>query len=154
VPFHLAPDLEGRLPKSVGPKALTVESVVANGFKDAAGTHQIGVRCRWYEGRGLRCRDEKELATALGAIGKAAGDVAIAVAYNETKDQEVEVQATRVAGADAIADAAGVARAVYPARSRQTRPGAVVLVDVDDWRSAISAAQRRVPSAERGKGTR
>src|SRR4051794_29873857 len=48
---------------------------------------------------------------------------------------------TRVGGADAIVDAAGVARAVYPSLSRDTRPPAVSIVDVDDWRSAISAAQ-------------
>lgn len=48
---------------------------------------------------------------------------------------------TRVGGADPVADAAGVARAVYPALSRESRPQAVVIVDVDDWRAAISAAQ-------------
>ena len=48
---------------------------------------------------------------------------------------------TRVAGADAIANAAGVARAVYPARTEESSPKAVVIVDQGDWRSAISAAQ-------------
>jgi hypothetical protein len=48
---------------------------------------------------------------------------------------------TRVAGADAIANAAGVARAVYPARTDESSPKAVVVVDQGDWRSAISAAQ-------------
>ena len=48
---------------------------------------------------------------------------------------------TRVGGADAVADAAGVAQAIYPARSRDTRPAAVTLVDGKDWRAAISAAQ-------------
>ena len=48
---------------------------------------------------------------------------------------------TRVGGADPPADAAGVARAVYPSASRQTRPQVVSLVDADDWRAAISAAQ-------------
>jgi hypothetical protein len=48
---------------------------------------------------------------------------------------------TRVAGADPIADAAAVARAVYPARTPESRPQAVVLVDQKDWQSAISAAQ-------------
>src|SRR5215217_9480150 len=47
---------------------------------------------------------------------------------------------TRVGGADPVADAAGVAQAVYPGRSRDTRPGAVTLVDGKDWRAAISAA--------------
>jgi ell wall binding domain 2 (CWB2) len=48
---------------------------------------------------------------------------------------------TRVGGADAIADAAGVAQAVYPSRDKDTRPRAVALVDVTDWRVAVSAAQ-------------
>jgi hypothetical protein len=48
---------------------------------------------------------------------------------------------TRVAGADPVADAAGVARAVYPARTEESSPKAVVVVDQADWRAAISAAQ-------------
>src|ERR1700750_3153668 len=36
---------------------------------------------------------------------------------------------TRVAGADPVASAAGVAQAVFPSRSDDTRPRAVVLVD-------------------------
>jgi hypothetical protein len=52
---------------------------------------------------------------------------------------------TRVAGADAIANAAGVARAVYPARTEESSPRAVVVVDQADWRSAISAAQLMAP---------
>ena len=48
---------------------------------------------------------------------------------------------TRVGGADPIADAAGVAQAIYPSRSRDTRPSVVTLVDSKDWRAAISAAQ-------------
>jgi putative cell wall-binding protein len=48
---------------------------------------------------------------------------------------------TRVGGADAIADAAAVALATYPARTPETRPQAVSLVDADNWQAAISAAQ-------------
>jgi hypothetical protein len=48
---------------------------------------------------------------------------------------------TRIAGADAVADAAAAARAVFPARTQETRPQAVVLVDAKDWQTAISAAQ-------------
>ena len=43
---------------------------------------------------------------------------------------------TRVAGADPTAEAAGIARAVYPG----TRPGAVTLVDAKDWRGAVAAS--------------
>jgi Cell wall binding domain 2 (CWB2) len=48
---------------------------------------------------------------------------------------------TRVGGADPIADAAGVAQAVFPSRGDDTRPRAVTLVDATDWRVAVSAAQ-------------
>jgi hypothetical protein len=48
---------------------------------------------------------------------------------------------TRVGGADPIADAAGVALAVYPGAAEDSRPQAVSLVDAADWRAAISAAQ-------------
>lgn len=48
---------------------------------------------------------------------------------------------TRVGGADPIADAAAAARAVFPAVTPETRPGAVALVDVSDWRTALAAAQ-------------
>jgi hypothetical protein len=46
----------------------------------------------------------------------------------------------RVGGADAAADAAGVASALYPATGSADRPTAVVLVDSGDWQSAIAAA--------------
>jgi hypothetical protein len=48
---------------------------------------------------------------------------------------------TRVPGADPVSDAAAVAEAVFPARTPENRPQAVVLADQRDWRSAISAAQ-------------
>src|SRR3954471_11390330 len=48
---------------------------------------------------------------------------------------------TRVGGADPVTDAAGVALAVYPSASADSRPPAVALADSDDWRAAISAAQ-------------
>jgi len=52
---------------------------------------------------------------------------------------------TRVPAADPFALAAGVARVVFPARSAETRPPAVALVDAADWRAAISAAQLMAP---------
>jgi hypothetical protein len=47
---------------------------------------------------------------------------------------------TRIGGADAVANAAGVARAVFPGRTPATRPGAVALVDGRDWRVGLAAA--------------
>lgn len=106
-PFHAAADLERVVPTQAGGRALTVESVAGGTFRDGNGTHRVGLRCRWYADRGLRCRDQKELAAALATLGKSPADAAIAVGYNETKNREIEVQATRVAGisGDALRDA-------------------------------------------------
>ena len=51
----------------------------------------------------------------------------------------------RVGGADAIANAAAIAQAVYPSRADDNRPPALVLVDARDWQAAISAAQLMAP---------
>src|SRR3954463_9802815 len=45
----------------------------------------------------------------------------------------------RVSGSDPAADAAGVASAIFPSSSLETRPPAVVLVDKDDWQGAVAA---------------
>jgi putative cell wall-binding protein len=47
---------------------------------------------------------------------------------------------TRIPGADAIANAAGVARAVFPATTPENRPGAVALIDARDWRAGVAGA--------------
>jgi putative cell wall-binding protein len=47
---------------------------------------------------------------------------------------------TRIGGADPVADAAAVARAVYPATSRRNRPPAIALADARDWRIGVAAA--------------
>jgi hypothetical protein len=46
----------------------------------------------------------------------------------------------RVGGSDAAADAASVAAALFPATGTSNRPTAVVMVDQDDWQSAIAAS--------------
>jgi hypothetical protein len=46
----------------------------------------------------------------------------------------------RVGGGDAASDAAGVAGALYPATGDSDRPTAVVLVDQNDWPTAIAAS--------------
>jgi len=47
---------------------------------------------------------------------------------------------TRVGGADAASNAAGVALAVYPASKPSQQPTAVTLADADDWRTALAAS--------------
>ncbi len=47
---------------------------------------------------------------------------------------------TRVAGADAVADVAGVVSAVFPATSSDNRPHAVAIVDKSNWQDAIAAS--------------
>jgi hypothetical protein len=47
---------------------------------------------------------------------------------------------TRLAGANAVADAAAVARAVYPGITAEGRPEAVVLVDQGNWPAALAAS--------------
>jgi hypothetical protein len=47
---------------------------------------------------------------------------------------------TRVSGADPVADAAGVALAVFPSTGPTTRPPAVALADSEDWHAGIAAA--------------
>jgi hypothetical protein len=45
-----------------------------------------------------------------------------------------------VGGADAVANAAAVAVAVYPGATPQSRPPAVALADKSDWRAALAAS--------------
>ena len=52
---------------------------------------------------------------------------------------------TRVAGGDPVADAAGVALAVYPSSGAGTHPGAVVLAPSSDWQAAIAASVLMAP---------
>jgi hypothetical protein len=47
---------------------------------------------------------------------------------------------TRVAGADPIADAAGVALAVFPSTGPGTHPPAVTIAPTDDWQAALASA--------------
>jgi hypothetical protein len=47
---------------------------------------------------------------------------------------------TRVSGDDPVADAAGVAEALFPASSPQTRPASVALVDKNSWQAGVAAA--------------
>jgi hypothetical protein len=46
----------------------------------------------------------------------------------------------RVPGGDPAADAAGVASALFPATTTETRPAAVALVDSDQWQAGVAGA--------------
>jgi hypothetical protein len=46
----------------------------------------------------------------------------------------------RVDGADPVADAAGVALAVYPSVTHGTHPSAVAIADTSDWQAALAAS--------------
>ena len=52
---------------------------------------------------------------------------------------------TRVGGAESVADAAGVALAVFPSTGGVPGPNAVTLVDSNDWPSGIAAASLAAP---------
>jgi len=52
---------------------------------------------------------------------------------------------TRVAGVDPIADAAGVALAVFPSTGGVNEPAAVTLVRSDDWQGGLAAASLVAP---------
>jgi hypothetical protein len=52
---------------------------------------------------------------------------------------------TRVAGADPIADAAGVALAVYPSSAAGTHPAVVTLAPTDSWQAALAASVLMAP---------
>ncbi|HUO73497.1 MAG TPA: cell wall-binding repeat-containing protein [Solirubrobacteraceae bacterium] len=52
---------------------------------------------------------------------------------------------TRVAGSDPIADAAGVALAVFPSQATGTHPSVVTLAPTDDWQAAIAASVLMAP---------
>jgi Cell wall binding domain 2 (CWB2) len=52
---------------------------------------------------------------------------------------------TRVAGGDPVADAAGVALAVYPSAGPGTHPQAVTIAPTGDWRAALAASVLSAP---------
>ncbi|MGO9498045.1 MAG: cell wall-binding repeat-containing protein [Solirubrobacteraceae bacterium] len=52
---------------------------------------------------------------------------------------------TRVSGVDPIADAAGVALAVFPSQVAGTHPAAVTIAPTDDWEAAIAASVLMAP---------
>lgn len=83
-------------------------------------------------------RSSDELAGERPAIGANGGDAEAAT--NLGFPAFATKNTTRVGGADSVADAAAVTRAVFPAISDDTRPAAVALVDGRDWRVGVAGA--------------
>jgi hypothetical protein len=88
-------------------------------------------------------------AFALAACGKAAttGSTAavgplprVAPAAAPGAVSVVTRNTTRLGGGEAVADAAAVARAVYPGLTPSSRPQAVVLADRRDWGASLAAS--------------
>ncbi len=52
---------------------------------------------------------------------------------------------TRVSGSDPVADAAGVALAVYPSSTPGTHPAAVTIAPTDDWQAALASSVLMAP---------
>jgi hypothetical protein len=86
--------------------------------------------------------------------GDSAQSTAPRVVVQEQQPQAVEdlgfpafatKNTTRVAGVDPVADAAGVALAVFPSTGGVEGPDAVTLVDGGDWASGIAAASLMAP---------
>lgn len=96
-------------------------------------------------------------AALLGGCGKEQGASPVKVPVLGAKGADKQAPAplgipftatkntTRIPGSDPVADAAAVARAVYPSVTPEDRPQAVVLADVGDWRSALAASVLMAP---------
>ena len=89
------------------------------------------------------------LATLLAACGKSTQTQGPRLGAKGTQPQAAKdlgfpafatKNTTRVGGGDPVADAAGVAQAVYSSQSKLTRPAVVTLVDKGDWQAAIAAS--------------
>src|ERR1700729_3851282 len=75
--------------------------------------------------------------SANGGIPAASGNLGFPVVATKNT--------TRVPGSDPIADAAGVARAVFPSVVPGTHPTAVTLAPTGDWQAAIAASVLMAP---------
>ena len=73
---------------------------------------------------------------STGAVASSTPNAAKQLGFPTTATKNT----TRVPGADPVADAAGVAIAVYPSAAGGTHPTAVTLAPTDDWQAAIASS--------------
>ena len=82
-----------------------------------------------------------ELIVKTTTAGQAPGSVPAGVGFPVLATKNT----TRVSGADPVADAAGVALAVYPSSAPGTHPSAVTIAPTDSWQAAIASAVLMAP---------
>jgi hypothetical protein len=82
-----------------------------------------------------------ELIVKTTTASQAPGSVAAGVGFPVLATKNT----TRVSGADPVADAAGVALAVYPSSAPGTHPSAVTIAPTDSWQAAIASAVLMAP---------
>ena len=79
--------------------------------------------------------------SSSGGNGAAAAQTANGLGFPRVATRNT----TRVAGKDAVADAAGVALAVYPSAVPGTHPAVVTVAPTDDWEAALAASVLMAP---------
>jgi ell wall binding domain 2 (CWB2) len=82
-----------------------------------------------------------ELIVKTTTAGQAPASVAASVGFPVLATKNT----TRVSGADPVADAAGVALAVYPSSAPGTHPSAVTIAPTDSWQAAIASSVLMAP---------
>jgi Cell wall binding domain 2 (CWB2) len=128
-----------REPKSQTPKLLAGLVALALVF--------IVVAIVFASGGGGESESGSEVTTSAPAAGSDSGEespspqVAEALAFPAFATNNT----TRIGGPDPVANAAGVALAVFPSTSEAQQPAAVTLVGEEDWAGAIAASVLMAP---------
>jgi len=134
-----APQPKPREPKSQAPKLLIGLVALALVF--------IIVAIVFATGSGDESEGGGEVTTSAPSTSSGSGDeapsaqVAEALAFPAFATNNT----TRIGGPDPVANAAGVALAVFPSTNDAQRPAAVTLVGEEDWAGAIAASVLMAP---------
>lgn len=126
-----------REPKSAAPKVLAGLVVLALAF--------IVVAIVGSSGGSDKADTSAAPAPAPAASGNASGGSASQTAEELGYPSFATNNTTRIGGADAATNAAGVALAVFPSTTDAQRPAAVTLVNEEDWAGAIAASVLMAP---------
>jgi ell wall binding domain 2 (CWB2) len=133
--IEVKPKPKGK-PKSAAPKVLAGLVVLAIAFIVVAIVGSSG---------GSDKADTSAAPAPAPPSGNASGDSASQTAEALGYPSFATNNTTRIGGADAATNAAGVALAVFPSTADAQRPAAVTLVDEEDWAGAIAASVLMAP---------